>query len=331
MKKLLITSLVIASSTFATDTKAPVWKQAMNQIQYTGEQIQLAGEQVAPYLDREMLMQLLEQIDWQGLGSSIETALGQYDFADAAALRPYGEQAFNLLDRIPVARPYSDWLRQRLDYLVVAEMIQKAPPPARKNSTKKPHKKKTGIIASSPGAAHRIPNRPKEQRISPATRKSPDIKRWEKALAKRPQPASAKALVPKLKKIFTEEGVPEKWVWLAEVESSFNPKARSPVGAVGLFQFMPATAKRFNLQTSPTDERLDPLKSARAAAQYLAILHRRFNDWPLALAAYNAGEGRVGRCLKKHNGKTFEDIAPHLPVETRLYVPKVQAVAKLRQ
>ena len=123
----------------------------------------------------------------------------------------------------------------------------------------------------------------------------------------------------------------DEFVWLAEVESSFNPDAKSPAGASGLYQFMPATAGRFGLSLSPKDERLDPRKSARAAAQYLAILHRKFGDWQLALAAYNAGEGRVGRLLKSTGGTTFDDIAMQLPAETRMYIPKMRAVVQVRE
>lgn len=154
---------------------------------------------------------------------------------------------------------------------------------------------------------------------------------WDRKLAGRSMPVRAEKLAPDLKRIFAEEGVPPELIWLAEVESSFNPSARSPVGATGLFQFMPATAERFGMKLAPTDERLDPHKSARAAAQYLHFLHGRFGSWPLALAAYNAGEGRVGRTLRSHNGSTFADIADHLPSETQMYVPKVLSTVQLRE
>ena len=117
---------------------------------------------------------------------------------------------------------------------------------------------------------------------------------------------------------------------MAESESTFNPAARSPVGAKGLFQLMPETAKSLGLQTFLPDERANPEKSARAAAQYLRQLHGRFGSWPLALAAYNGGQGRVSRTLKKQNAKTFEEIADALPAETRMYVPKVLATIEVR-
>ncbi|MCA1809926.1 MAG: lytic transglycosylase domain-containing protein, partial [Lentisphaerae bacterium] len=154
---------------------------------------------------------------------------------------------------------------------------------------------------------------------------------WRSRIAGRRPPSNAERYVPLLKPLFQAEGVPDALVWLAEVESSFRPEARSPVGALGLYQFMPATAERFGLALKPRDERLQPEASARAAAQYLRLLHRRFQSWPLALAAYNAGEGRVGRLLKRHNADSFEGIVQHLPAETRMYVPKVRAVVLARE
>jgi membrane-bound lytic murein transglycosylase D len=77
-------------------------------------------------------------------------------------------------------------------------------------------------------------------------------------------------------------------------------------------------------------ERTDPDKSAHAAARYLRMLHGKFGDWPVALAAYNAGEGRVARLLVAKRGKTFSSIASALPAETRMYVPKVCALIATR-
>ncbi|AOS45942.1 Membrane-bound lytic murein transglycosylase D precursor [Lacunisphaera limnophila] len=133
-----------------------------------------------------------------------------------------------------------------------------------------------------------------------------------------------------LQPVFAAGGVPGQLVWLAEVESTFNPRARSPAGARGLFQLMPATARELGLSTTLPDERTDPQKSAQAAAKMLRGLHARFGDWPLALAAYNAGPGRVQRTLTQHRAKSFAEIAHVLPLETRLYVPKVLAVLRVR-
>ena len=155
---------------------------------------------------------------------------------------------------------------------------------------------------------------------------------WVTVVEQRPVPPVANKYVSSLKKIFTEERVPSQLVWVAEVESSFNPKARSPVGAAGLFQLMPATARSLDLSVGLLrDERTNPEKSGRAAAKYLRYLHDRFGDWRLALAAYNAGEGRVGDLLKRHKAKTFDEISHRLPTETQMYVPKVEAVIKKRE
>lgn len=154
---------------------------------------------------------------------------------------------------------------------------------------------------------------------------------WAQRLAKAQAPAQAGTLMPRLKAAFVQEGVPPELVWIAEVESSLNPGARSASGARGLFQFMPGTAERFGLLTSETDDRGIPEKSARAAAQYLAFLYKRFRNWHLALAGYNAGEGEVSRLLLRHQATTFEEIAPYLPQQTQDYVPKVVATLALRE
>jgi membrane-bound lytic murein transglycosylase D len=86
-----------------------------------------------------------------------------------------------------------------------------------------------------------------------------------------------------------------------------------------------------NLAASPRDERLEPEKSARAAAKYLRALYRHYGDWRLALAAYNAGGTRVDKLLKQERAQTFEAIAHHLPAETQMYVPKVEATLRRRE
>ena len=93
---------------------------------------------------------------------------------------------------------------------------------------------------------------------------------------------------------------------------------------------MEPTAKELGLSTWLPDERTDPEKSARAAARLLQRLHAKFGDWPLALAAYNAGAGRVQRALAKQEAKTFAAIANSLSAETRMYVPKVLATLQVR-
>ncbi len=143
--------------------------------------------------------------------------------------------------------------------------------------------------------------------------------------------ADMAAMMPRLKEIFAKEGVPQQWVWMAEVESALNPRAKSSAGAVGLFQLMPGTARRFGLRTTPLDDRMEPEKSAGAAAQYLKFLRQEFGCWSLALAAYNTGEGRVKEIMKKRKARTFNEVERYLPSETRAYVPKVMAIVALRE
>jgi membrane-bound lytic murein transglycosylase D len=137
-------------------------------------------------------------------------------------------------------------------------------------------------------------------------------------------------LMPRLRAAFVAEGVPPELAWIAEAESSLNPSARSPVGAKGLFQFMPETARELGLSTFLPDDRTDPDKSGRAAARYLRTLHGRFGNWALALAAYNVGQGRIARTLAMRKASTFTAIADDLPAETRMYVPKVCALIATR-
>jgi membrane-bound lytic murein transglycosylase D len=120
-------------------------------------------------------------------------------------------------------------------------------------------------------------------------------------------------------------------VWLAEVESSFDPRAQSPAGAAGLFQLMPDTAKRFGLSLWPRDQRFQTAPSANASAQDLKYLFGRFHDWRLALAAYDAGEGTVQKLLDRHHARSYDGIARHLPAETQMYVPRVEAVLLQRE
>ncbi|MBN1269333.1 MAG: lytic transglycosylase domain-containing protein [Kiritimatiellae bacterium] len=263
----------------------------------------------------------LGEIDWEALGTRIAAALQSGSWEDLAALLPAAEDALAWLRSVPGGEPYAAWLEQRMDYLEWAGLIvveEESRPPA----------PPAGPPSTPPPAAPPPPPKPPR---APVHRPAPDRKEWEKKLSRRPRPARADRLMPELKEVFRQEGVPAEWVWIAEVESSLNPNARSPAGAAGLFQLMPATAKRFGLRTHPRDERLVPAKSARAAAQYLKILHGKFGDWPLALAAYNAGEGRVQRLLDARGADAFDAIADDLPLETRMYVPKVMATVALRE
>ena len=96
-------------------------------------------------------------------------------------------------------------------------------------------------------------------------------------------------------------------------------------------QLMPATAKERGLNLRPADERLDPEKNARATAKHLRHLYGQFGDWPLALAAYNVGEGRVQGLLQKHKTRSLDRIATRLPAETQMYVPRIEAALRRRE
>jgi membrane-bound lytic murein transglycosylase D len=126
--------------------------------------------------------------------------------------------------------------------------------------------------------------------------------------------------------------MPTELALLPFIESAFNPQAVSSAKAAGMWQFMPATGKYFDLkQNAFRDDRRDVLASTRAALDYLQKLYGMFGDWHLALAAYNWGEGSVGRAIAKNQraglGTSYLDL--NMPTETRLYVPKLQAVKNI--
>lgn len=134
--------------------------------------------------------------------------------------------------------------------------------------------------------------------------------------------------LPQIRAIFAQAGIPPDLSLMALVESEFKVRALSSARALGVWQFMPATGRRFNLaQDTWIDERKDPLKASVAAAQYLKFLYETFGDWTLAMAAYNAGEGAVRRAIDKHSTRDFWDLAEQgaLPRETREYVPRIHA------
>lgn len=131
--------------------------------------------------------------------------------------------------------------------------------------------------------------------------------------------------MPIFEQALEKEGLPLELKYLPVIESALNPNAISRVGATGLWQFMLGTAKNVGLEVnSLVDERRDPYRSSDKAAQYLKSLHNIYNDWSLAIAAYNCGPGNVNKALRRAGNpenKDFWTIYPYLPAETRGYVP----------
>jgi membrane-bound lytic murein transglycosylase D len=250
-----------------------------------------------PELDRDQVEKFLKQFQDQLKGDYV---------LDLAALKDAAKTVLPLLDAHDETKPYAAWLRSRLDYFEVSEEMRKNQPPPKV-----------------------VPGQPPKPMPNPSA--ETEHQAWQQQLSQRDWPKGATELVPKLKPIFAAEKVPEPLVWVAEVESGFNPEARSPVGAAGLFQLMPETAQSLGLRSWPRDQRYQPAPSAQAAARYLKRLHSQFGDWRLALAAYNAGEGRVRGLLERNQTRSFDVIATQLPAETQLFVPKVEATVLRRE
>ncbi len=289
-----VLGLASALTVLAAEPPAPVQSPpAGDQLYQLGQQ--LFDQYAPPEVKAQYDFPTKEQ--WDGFAARLQAALDHGSLEDLAALEPEARAALVSARTLPDAREYADWLELRLDEMGAARQAL-APLPA-------------------PGPV---------RRPYPAV---PLFELWQARLRGRPLPAGA-ALMPRLRPAFAAEGVPPELAWLAEAESDLNPGARSPAGARGLFQLMPETAHHLGLGTFLPDERSDPEKSAGATARYLRSLYGKFGSWPLALAAYNAGEGRVARLLAARDAGDFAGIASALPVETRMYVPKVLALVDLR-
>jgi len=244
---------------------------------------------------------------WNAFVPRLQKALEGSSMEELAGLEDEARQALHFLAQFEGTEDLCLWLRERLELVEAARDLT----PPKPGQVPRPDRKPP------------LPDKSSQPGI-------PAYDYWLARLKDRPVPARADELLPLLTRCFDEEKSPVALIWLAEVESTFNAGAKSPAGAAGLYQLMPVTARSLGLSTSLPDERTHPEKSARAAARLLKTLHGKFGDWPLALAAYNAGEGRVRRLLAKHKASTFSGIAEALPVETRLYVPKVLATVATR-
>ena len=343
------------------------WELDYEKMANTGQAV---FDRVAPTSVKENY-EVLTAGEMAGLFTTLQAALSGESLDSLAANAPQARQTLARLRADPKTQDYADWLEARMDYVDMAAEVERAiparqpalpPHPTTPQPALIPHPKEPqppliphpkepqpALIPHPKEPQPPLIPHPKEPepaaRPSPAPKPEPaaaDVAQarnryveskqvWLRKLANRPAPARAAALLPDLKRAFQAEGVPAALVWQAEAESTFNPSARSPAGAVGLYQFMPATAQQFGLSLKPQDERLDAIKNARAAAKYLKLLHRRFGSWPLAFAAYNCGQGRVASVLSKTGGRTFDDIHDKLPAETRMYVPKIAALVQIRE
>lgn len=293
-RKLLMPGLLGAATMAAAAAPPPATQSP------AGDELYEAGRQL---FDDFAPAEIKQQFDfptreqWDGFAAHLQAALAGNRLEDLAAYEP---QARAVLAAFELAPGYEDdtaWLKERLDYIEAAKQAVQNPP------------------ATDRSAANRT---------------VPHYALWLRRLQARPVPAAAAARLPQLREVFAAAGLPPALVWLAEVESGFNPAARSPAGARGLFQLMPGTARELGLSASFPDDRSDPRKNAAAAAKYLRLLFDRFHDWPLTLAAYNAGPGRVEHDLGQRPTRSYAEIASLLPAETRMYVPKVLATLAVR-
>ena len=245
-------------------------------------------------VDRDRTQKFLSDLQRQFQGTYVY---------DLGALRDTAMRLQPILDQYEETQPYAAWLKAHLDYFEVSQKLRAEARPKGTNTTLLPPP-------------------------SPLTERNV----WTKVIEPRPVPPAAAKHLARLKQIFVEDRVPPELVWIAEVESSFDAHARSPAGAAGLFQLMPVTARDLDLSVGfIRDDRLDPDRSGRAAARYLRRLRGRFNDWRLTFAAYNAGESRVAALLKQEKARTFDEIAARLPLETQMFVPKVEATIRKRE
>jgi membrane-bound lytic murein transglycosylase D len=296
MRRLPIIAMIAVATGFAAEPP-PAPKPAEPSADEAYELGKSLFDQYAPAEIKEQY-EFPSRERWDEFAGRLQQALDNDNLAQLAAYEPEAKSALTALRALPGYEDYADWLAARIDYIEAAKQAARLPPPPPK-----------------PGQP--APN-------------IPYYDLWLQRVRARPMPARADELMPILRAAFAAEGVPPEVAWLAEVESSLDPAARSPAGAKGLFQLMPVTARSLGLSTLLPDERANVEKSARAAARYLQTLRAKFGEWPLAFAAYNAGEGRVRRMLTARQGHNFGDISAALPSETRMYVPKVCATIAVR-
>ena len=293
----MVVAMLLPSAALARQDSATLDDLLKSAQQWANDNLDDNALRALQSVDQEKVKKLLADLQREFQGEYV---------VDLAQLKQASVSILPLLEQYEETLPYAIWIRSRLDYLDVAEHFRLTIPPPKTEPGKPP--------------VHPPNPEPKLERQV-----------WIKKLEQRPAPKTANPYVARLKPIFLVQQVPAELIWIAEVESSFDPRARSPAGAAGLFQLMPATAKRFGLKTWPLDQRLKPEASAAAAAKYLHVLHTHYHDWRLSLAAYNAGEGTVDKLLAGRKTKTFDAIATRLPAETQMYVPRIEATILKRE
>jgi membrane-bound lytic murein transglycosylase D len=300
MKTAFVVLLLLVSSLLASAQDDSVDMSAVIQgaQQWAQENLDTNALNSLSNVDQRAVQQFFSQLQQEYQGEYV---------VDLASLRDTAQSVLPLLESDQDTQPYAAWLKAQMDYLDVADEIQVTIPPPATGTNSQPQT---------------IPNPPAEAERDLWFKKEATTNAWS---------ASAKEYVPELKPIFSAQKVPPELVWVAEVESGFDRHAVSPAGAAGLFQLMPDTAKRFGLSLWPRDQRYQPEASATASARYLKYLHDHFKDWRLALASYNAGEGTVQKLLDRYNANSYDGIAEHLPAETQMYVPRIEAVLKQRE
>lgn len=202
-----------------------------------------------------------------------------------------------------------------------------------------PDRPEDGSTLGSPAALeHGVPERYSVLRCI----RSPEVDEWERRLER--EEAEWRRMLESsrrggshyrtVRRIVAEEGLPSGLALLPAIESGYRAHATGPTGARGLWQFGAGTARSYGLVVNGArDDRLDVELSTRAALRHLRDLRERYGTWPLALAAYNAGEGRVRRAIASEGGASFWRLAEakRLPPVTRTYVPKFLALVRLMQ
>jgi hypothetical protein len=191
------------------------------------------------------------------------------------------------------------------------------------------HTKQSALQGQAPRAT-------RVQLPEPAWEVTPEIEREVQLLLGRERSYLTQSLerreqyMPMLRQVFQDEGVPETLISMALIESGYNPSARSPAGAVGMWQFMRPTARMYGLTvTRHEDQRRDPILSTIAAARHLRDLYNIHQDWHLALAAYNAGSGGISRALRRAGADDYWTLVrkKKIPAQTARFVPRIIAVS----